>query len=150
MNQLWFLLSRPVRLRVTLSPWVTVRSGPGILRDVFVVPHPPARLIHKWIGTSAAAAGVEKTSGMLKTNARPTIRTIVLRSGDTGDPIPVFGARWTVPSIKSIGTFLRIGHRKRALSGTYGSRSGRWEGGFRRFVRPKGHVGAKKSAVRGI
>src|SRR5436309_4939498 len=124
MNQLWFRLSRPVRLRVTLSPWVTVRSGPGILRDVFVVPHPPARLIHKWIDTSAAAAGVENASGTLRTNAMPTIRTIVLRSFDKGDPIPGFAARWTVLSIKSIGTFFRIRHQKRTLSGICGPRVG--------------------------
>src|SRR5439155_21879779 len=143
-------LSTATRLMVTLTPSRTGRGGPGTMRLALVDPHPPARLPYRVIGTIAAAAGVEKASGTLRTNARPTIRTIVLRSSNKGDPIPVFGGRWTVPSIKSIGTFLRIGHRKRALSGICGSRSGRWVAGFGRFVRPKGRVGVKKSAVRGI
>src|SRR2546427_7639687 len=150
MNHRCVMLSAENRLIDTLSRTGTVRGGPGDMRLAFVDPPPPARLPYRVIGTISAAAGVEKASGTLRTNARPTIRTIVLRSSDKGDPIPVFGSRWTVPSIKSIGTFLRIGHRKRALSGICGSRSGRLEGGFGRFVRPKGHVGAKKSAVRGI
>src|SRR3989442_13889134 len=121
------------RLNDRLPPTWTGRGGREIMRLVFVDPHPPVRLPYRVMGTISAAAGVEKASGTLRTNARPTIRTIVLRSSDKGDPIPVFGGRWTVPSIKSIGTFLRIGHRKRELSGICGSRSGRWVAGFGRF-----------------
>src|SRR5438309_6138634 len=101
MNHRCVMLSAENRLNVTLSPTCTVRGGPGDMRLAFVDPHPPARLPYRVIGTISAAAGVEKASGTLRTNARPTIRTIVLRSSDKGDPIPVSGADGLFQALKA-------------------------------------------------
>src|SRR5438445_13704954 len=100
MNHRCVMLSAENRLNVTLSPTCTVSGGPGVMMLAFVEPHPPARLPYRVIGTISAAAGVGKASGTLSTNARPTIRTILVRSSDKGHPIPVLGGRGPVPSLQ--------------------------------------------------
>src|SRR2546427_1649160 len=120
MNQLSFRLSVPFRYRVTLSPRVTARFGPGFWRDVFVIPQPPARLIHRWmVGLPAAAAGGAAKPTANRPKAMHTTKAKVFRSRITGNPI-LCGGRTRVFRNKGIGAKINNRVQKGTLNPNWG------------------------------
>src|SRR5256886_14876339 len=128
MNQLWFrFTSSEVRFRVTLSPTSSSIRGPGVVKEVFVVPQPPVRLpYNQYVGRfRPAAAGVAKAEPAKRRHAKSATTRIHRRRVDMASH-PMVGRR-DVLRHKSIGLNGRVVReppfRDRGPSGGYAPRS---------------------------